>query len=801
MDFWINLLIFLVATVIILLVGLWLLPAVFNLISFRFDATFKKKFRKFSEFGAEHPFADANIQAILGDDGNFAVIAGGKVLFEGGAVFRSGGKWYTTSQKLKRGRLILPGKGGQSAGTDKLGFFVLSYSHLTSQDKRVDCVLSVRTYTGVKAIAFEIHFPLGLKETRAGNFYIPCVQFPCFQNKSACQRIITWRDSIFCPPSYTAKGTGAPVIFFDHALNSVILGPASNHLVALSRVNNRVRCGIEGLVEEIPANFRHETLMLFGKGINDQLSAWGRDIRKLNNWTEKDPSHLTSNPVADKIGVFWGNGAHYYYNKDNFKTYEEVLEHFFKVTDERNIPLAYAQLDSWHYVKTTKGIWKHPPFKWLGKIIGGGTFGGTLDWVPNPAEFPSGFENMTKKIHRPYVAHNRWWSAESPRIQDSRNQVLIHGHDAVPMDIAFWDELFALHEKWGLVMYEQDWVKNMMKKVPQLQVNTSNMTTWMDAMNHSAARHNVALLYCMATPSVILNSMKYGKTALLSRAAGDYNARWPKKYLVPFYTQSSMLSFAAGLGPYLDGINTSTARTGLGREKHPDLLLKLVNFGTGPVPAADKEDAIDKDLLMATCLADGTILKPDKPLTPLDIMFVPHQKPYLLYSSSKKGERTWHYIISIVLWPKRAREHFFTLKELGLGIEGPRVIYAEKADKLWKCADGDKIATPVQKNEHEVFVVAPELLPGVALIGLKGKYVPAANRAIPHIEISGSTISTTITAPLKERLTLLWYIERQPSRLQGGIISELSSNNLENRLEVTVEGQGLNQDVTIQLTF
>ncbi len=799
MVFWIDLLIFLVEFVVILILGLWLLPVVFHIIAFRFDATFKKKFQKYGKVGTEHPFGDASIQAILGEDGNFVITAAGKVLFEGGAVFRAGGKWYTTSQKLKRGTLILPGKGGHSEETDALGAHVHSYTHLTSDDGRVHCILSINVYKGLKAIAFDMQFPLGLKDTRVGNIRTPCVQFPCFENKSACQRLVTWRDSIFCPASYTAKGTGAPLIFFDHALNSVVCGPASNHLVAMLRVDDRVRCGIEGLVQEIPVDYKHETLMLFGKGINDQLTTWAHHVRTLNNWIEKDPSQLSGNPVGDKIGVFWGNGAHYYYNKDSFKTYEEVIENFFKTTDTRGIPLAYAQLDSWHYVKTTNAMWKYPPLKWLGKLIGGATFGGTLDWVPDPAEFPHGLDVLMKKINRPYAAHNRWWSALSPRIL--KYEALVHKNDAIPMSLQFWDDLFTAPEQWGLKVYQQDWVKNMMGKVPEVRSNVTNMNVWMDAMHGGAAKHNVALLYCMSTPSVILNSMKYGKTALLSRASGDYNARWPKKYPVPFYTQSSMLCFAAGLGPYLDGINTSTARTGLGREKHPDLMLKLVNLGTGPVPAADKEDAIDKDLLMATCLGDGTILKADKPLTPLDMMFVPHRKPYLLYSFSKKGDRTWHYIMSIVLWPRRAKDHFFALQELGLNIEGSRVIYAEKADKLWRCTADEQIVTPVQKNEHEVFVIAPELLPGVALIGLKGKYVPASNRAIPRVEVNGGTISVTITAPPQKMVTLLWYVEKAPAHVRGGLPGHLSQIATEHRLDINVEGQGFDTPVTLHLTF
>jgi len=298
-----------------------------------------------------------------------------------------------------------------------------------------------------------------------------------------------------------------------------------------------------------------------------------------------------------------------------------------------------------------------------------------------------------------------------------------------------------------------------------------------------------------------LHSMQYGKTALLARAAGDYNARWPKKYIVPFYTQASMLCFAAGLGPYLDAVNTSTARSGLGREKHPDLLVKLVNFGTGPVPAGDAEDAIDKDLLMGTCLADGTILKADKPLTPLDIMYVPHQKPYLLYSYSKKADWAWYYIMAIVLWPRRAKKYQFALEELGLGIAEACIIYAEKADTLRKVDPQDMVATPSSKDEHEVFVIAPELLPGVALIGLKDKFVTASNRALPSVSVEGSTIKVDVLAPAGDIVTLLWYAEKDSLTVTVDSTETFLINRGEKRLEIPVEGAGWDTLKRVELTL
>lgn len=49
--------------------------------------------------------------------------------------------------------------------------------------------------------------------------------------------------------------------------------------------------------------------------------------------------------------------------------------------------------------------------------------------------------------------------------------------------------------------------------------------------------------------------------------------------------------------------------------------MQVATLSTGPVGPSDSLGHMNHDLVMRTCAADGLILKPDKPATPLDAVF------------------------------------------------------------------------------------------------------------------------------------------------------------------------------------
>ena len=57
-------------------------------------------------------------------------------------------------------------------------------------------------------------------------------------------------------------------------------------------------------------------------------------------------------------------------------------------------------------------------------------------------------------------------------------------------------------------------------------------------------------------------------------------------------------------------------------EQHPRLQAAVLTLTKGPVCPSDKIGRANRDLIMRSAMADGTLLQPSRPATQLDMMFV-----------------------------------------------------------------------------------------------------------------------------------------------------------------------------------
>lgn len=89
-----------------------------------------------------------------------------------------------------------------------------------------------------------------------------------------------------------------------------------------------------------------------------------------------------------------------------------------------------------------------------------------------------------------------------------------------------------------------------------------------------------------------------------------------------------MLAYALGMLPFKDSFFSSDKIPGSSNcmtclysnwtEPYPWVHALVAALSAGPVSPGDGVGGIDKDLVMSTCRADGLLLKPDRPATPLD---------------------------------------------------------------------------------------------------------------------------------------------------------------------------------------
>lgn len=795
---------FLLRLLIILLVVYLLLPVGWKIIAPRFNAAYKPSdLDERARPAADNP-QDPIPRVEVDDTGGYEVQFGPDRAFRDGQVrVHYHGAWYASDPTGGQKRLVPSAPESVGPGEDALGAFTRTQTRWELEGTGLAVETRVDVYPERPFVKFEIGFPDGLEDTSTGNFKDLMFQYPAFDLHGPNQRVMAWQFAFFCPPTrdITKKGTQGPIVFYDNELNCAILGPTDHFMTAFTHQDEEggVSHGLEGKIKEIPAGFTHAALLYFGQGINQPVVEW---CDLLRNYYEVPPRDPYADPTVANLGYWSQNGAYYYYKTEKGMNYEETIEYCHRTFEEMGIPFQYFQLDSWWYQKAIKSFWKYPPGKWLGKLIGGGAFGGTIVWEAIPEQFPHGLKYLHEKTGWDFVAHARWFDPKkSPYLQNYES--ITWKFAGLPMEAQFWDDLMARAVKWGLACYEQDWLKNTFTRLPQLQENVGWAENWLTWMADAAQAHDLTIQYCMCpSGGFLLGGLKL-PAVTNARVTGDYHARVTKQFFYPQFSQTNILAWAVGIWPSLDCYLTTTTSLskGIYREKYPEQVTMLSNLGGGVICPGDKAERVNKPLLMKTCTEDGVLLKPDRPITANDLMFAPHAKPYIMNTWTRRavteraGPLMWHYVLAVNLWPRRVSDYQVTLTELGLagdaaressgeppgaagaaGVAGAKgvtgtaskrlVLYDFFARTLAPVQSDTPIALDLKRMEKRYVVVVPELLEGVALVGSPDKYATAATRLFPAITVEEDTVRCTVSYSAGASLEVLFYAKKEPKEVQ-----------------------------------
>ena len=157
----------------------------------------------------------------------------------------------------------------------------------------------------------------------------------------------------------------------------------------------------------------------------------------------------------------------------------------------------------------------------------------------------------------------------------------------------------------------------------------------------------------MASPEFFLQQVKHANVIQV-RTSGDYQAIVPKWYYWPSFQTTSVLAYAVGIWPFKDNFQSSSFQRPLRNEYWPLEEALISTLSAGVVGPGDKIGRADARLLNRTCRKDGLLLKPDRPAFPIDAMFLPHARPYVTATESRRaGVGTWTYVAAYLL----ARDH------------------------------------------------------------------------------------------------------------------------------------------------
>ena len=249
------------------------------------------------------------------------------------------------------------------------------------------------------------------------------------------------------------------MLFFDDQRNCVLVS-SLNHFMTNGVVKvmppKKVSapwgfgCGPNGEVNHLPAQTSFMYLMVFGQGIHATFKRWGDLLRQYYGVSPKD-RYL--DVMTSSLGYFTDNGAYYYYNPLPKKKYDQTLLAVKAKADELRIPYRYYHLDSWWYRKSVQQ-WNRKLLGNLGRILGGGLYGGTIRWEPDPEALDMPLVELSAQLGTPFSAHNRWYAVDSPYTQEFH--FVQEGGRSMPDDPKFWQHIMKYCQENRITVYEQD---------------------------------------------------------------------------------------------------------------------------------------------------------------------------------------------------------------------------------------------------------------------------------------------------------------------------------------------------------
>ncbi|CAF3961313.1 unnamed protein product [Rotaria sordida] len=398
-----------------------------------------------------------------------------------------------------------------------------------------------------------------------------------------------------------------PIVLFnltERAQGDVlILSPFSRFMAtSLSQRANVLEFGVMGSMSVVPSNYNHSMIVFYSShGVNEAMREWGQSMRRAFNRTME---HRLNDITINYLGYYTDNGGYYYYHTETEMNYEETI---ISISQKISLPFRYIQIDSWWYYK--------------------GIGGGVSEWSSRPDIFPDGLPAVHRQMkYIPLAAHNRYWAADTIY---SKNYAFVIDHvngKALPIsNDSFWIDLFdEASQNWGLILYEQDWLNVQTIDFIPTRTDIHLGQRWLTSMGKAAEQIGLNIQYCMSLPRHALQALEIPRVTQ-ARVSNDYVVHLRQQDSQWTIGVSSMLADAIGLAPYKDVFWSNSIEPGAPykepvMEPVPDREILIATLPTGPVASGDAINYTDVKRIMRCCNEDGTILKPDRPITMIDAL-------------------------------------------------------------------------------------------------------------------------------------------------------------------------------------
>ena len=565
--------------------------------------------------------------------------------------------------------------------------------------------------------------------------------------------------------SYSWKCWPAPLFFslpstpIDH-ISSVLALKREDDTIVLSPVNNftmsyvklRPPCigiSLNGEANVLKKGMTFGGIGVFGEGIKDTIIAWGNILQKLYgkpkvNWQEI--------PFLKYLGYYTDHGAYYYYKKEENASYADTLINLEEDLKEKGINVGYYQIDSWWYSK--------------------GKDQGVLTWDEDPNFLPGGVKELTNRLKKPALLHNRYFSNETPlankfkfftskapeevtwiKMEETIKKETVGKY---PIDsYKVYRELAKKVSGWNCIGYEQDWLDTQFELADRFKSEVDLGDGWLEEMSRAFREFDIPIFYAMPTTGCYLATVKCPNVVSI-RTGDDYYFRKygnEKLWYQNFYC--SALAYALGLYPNFDVF--------IANKQHPDnfeepcaeeeALARALSCGV--VGFGDK--IVDKEIINRISLSDGTLVKPDKPALPIERCFesdpLVNEEPLIVYTSSKIGALTWYYV---GVWNLCEKELEYELDPSKWGIGGGEEYITYDWFKKIKVNEGKKRVAPLKAD---FYVLAPLIKGKLAFIADTKRYIGCSTQLVKEIEFEPFKIA--LSPPINTQIRSFLFLKKE----------------------------------------
>ena len=597
-------------------------------------------------------------------------------------------------------------------------------------------------------------FEKTLTDIAKGDFYKPAHSYPPIPVDPKYKHALTFQMSQFFPARREVLPGNGPLILFSDDMDVIVFSPLDHFYVSLIDFKeDQIQYGVEGEIKEIPAGFEHSFLLVSGKGMNATIERWG-DLLRAH--TGKKRVDRYADTGLSYLGYWTDAGAAYYWKTIPGMNYEQTLLAVKAEANARGIPYRYFQIDSWWYYTKKPGL-----------IVKG-----AKRWAPRPDVFPDGLTAFRERIGLPLVAHTRWFAPDNDHAKDF--PFIIEDRVAIPQGRAFFDRVLSDAKSWGIETYEQDWLMPQFWWMDHLRNGVDHTETWLKNMDDAATDNGLTMQICMSGAAHVMDSINRRSWTTV-RSSIDYKPEYSKESYWPQFHIANMIVHAAGLLPFKDNFRTA--------EKHGEAEALISVLSAGMVGPSDEVDKQDAALLRRTCRADGLLLKPDRPATPIDAMFLPHSRPFITKTFSRReGIGEWTYLAAYhfarrhperrirdrlfarLTYDGNEMSRFFVFPnwvtdwrvnlEKDLGIRGPIVAYNWRTQAATVVENTFDLPVIEHLYDFDYLVLAPIFANGLAFIGETGKFVTIADKRFANIEPGDNDITLQVLGVPDETISL-----------------------------------------------